>query len=195
MSKKNKITEESGEQNLHEVLSRPVGVVKLSNGGERLIIALDDEERRRIEEFLKLEEVKTFKAELHLVPLKHHEFRLTGVVKADVVHSCVLTNEPVPQKVSEEVDVTLVRANEVDRYMETVDKDGSLVLDIESDPPDPFEGDFIDLGAYALEFLSLGLDPYPRAQDAEFSEGDDPSDVRENPFEVLSQIKARMNPN
>jgi hypothetical protein len=57
------------------------------------------------------------------------------------------------------------------------------------DPPDPIIGGRIDLGALAAEFLSLGLDPYPRKPGVDFEapEGDAPGE--ESPFAALGKLR------
>ncbi|MEO1613255.1 MAG: DUF177 domain-containing protein, partial [Pseudomonadota bacterium] len=66
------------------------------------------------------------------------------------------------------------------------------------DPPEPL-GDGVDIGAVALEALALGVDPYPRAENAAFApvaaappgaaplEGDAPK-----PFAALAALKKSM---
>ena len=59
---------------------------------------------------------------------------------------------------------------------------------VADDAPEPLVGGMIDLGEVATEFLSLGLDPYPRKADAAFAtpaaEDDTP-----HPFAALAALK------
>ena len=58
----------------------------------------------------------------------------------------------------------------------------------EAEPPEPLVGGTIDLGAVAVEFLMLGIDPYPRKEGAEFAA---PSADLEgaHPFAALAALK------
>ena len=58
----------------------------------------------------------------------------------------------------------------------------------DNDPPDLIIDGHIDLGAVTVEFLALGLDPFPRKPDAKFSYID-PADQKENPFAKLITLK------
>ena len=57
-----------------------------------------------------------------------------------------------------------------------------------ADGPEPLIGGAVDLGAIAIEFLILGIDPYPRKPGAVFEAspaGDDPA----KPFAALAALK------
>ena len=59
--------------------------------------------------------------------------------------------------------------------------------DVKWDDPEPLVGGSVDLGAFATEFLMLGLDPYPRKPGAIF---EPPQDRKpdEGPFAALSKL-------
>ncbi len=65
--------------------------------------------------------------------------------------------------------------------------------DDQEDPPDPILDDTIDLGAVAVEFMVLGLDPYPRKPGVHFDdmvigEKDAPAP---SAFAALARLKDR----
>ena len=64
------------------------------------------------------------------------------------------------------------------------------IIDLDDDTPDPLVGGAIDLGAIASEFLTLGIDPYPRSPGASFSEPE-PAPEAPGPFAVLRQVNAK----
>ncbi len=67
---------------------------------------------------------------------------------------------------------------------------GEIEIDLEADdPPDLLESDVIDLSGYAVEHLSLDLDPFPRKPGAEFVTPADDADL--SPFAVLKAFKPR----
>lgn len=61
-----------------------------------------------------------------------------------------------------------------------------------ADPPDPITDGKIDLGTLASEFLTLGLDPYPRKPGVSFEPpgglGVDAA-ADESPFSILRKLK------
>lgn len=107
---------------------------------------------------------------------------VAGKVSARVGQSCVVTLEPIERDVDEAVDLRFAPAPEAGTPPEP--KAGE-------EPPEPLIGGKVDLGAIATEFLILGIDPYPRKSDAEFS----PPKVADDgthPFATLAALKKRL---
>ena len=107
---------------------------------------------------------------------------VAGRVTASVRQTCVVSLEPVANAVDEEVDVDFAPAREPRKAKE---------LDLEPAAPDveSMAGDAIDLGQLATEFLTLGVDPYPRKPDAAF-DGPTTGEAQENhPFAGLAALK------
>jgi hypothetical protein len=109
--------------------------------------------------------------------------RVTGEVDATVAQTCVVTLEPLLNDVHEVVDVVFdPDAPDAEGQMER-----GIVAVTDVDPPEPLSGGGIDLGAIALEFLLLGVDPYPRKPGAVF---DSPSaEPKESAFAALAALK------
>lgn len=117
---------------------------------------------------------------------------MDGRLKGVLVQACVVTLEPVPQRVDERVDLVFVpETSKLARI--APEGDGELHLDPEgADIPETFRGDTIDLGAILAELASLALDPYPRADGVEFSQHDtdpDPDGGKVSPFAALGRLK------
>lgn len=81
--------------------------------------------------------------------------RVTGRVFAAGDQACAVSAEPVPFALDEVVDLTFSEAVS-EEEVELVDLD---IL--------PLEDATLDLGEIAAQSLGLGLDPYPRAPDAD----------------------------
>jgi len=90
------------------------------------------------------------------------QLEMTATFKTEAVQSCVLTLEPVIQKIEVEFsgsytfdkrDVTLENAE----YVVSLDED---------DLPEVIEGGRIDVVHAVCEQIALALDPYPRAEKA-----------------------------
>ena len=113
---------------------------------------------------------------------------VAGTVEAEVGQTCVVTLEPVDNRVAEEVD--LLFSPDVAPSPEAVADEAHSVghTGDETDGPEPLVGGTIDLGAVATEFLMLGIDPYPRKEGAKF---DAPQSDLEgaHPFAALAALK------
>lgn len=163
--------------------SRPVKVDALPRDGLMQTVEATPAERAAIAEQQGLVDVAGLTATF-LLKRTGKGVRVTGAIHADVTQTCVVTLEPFPVTLDEPVDVRFARpAEERSGRRSEVE---TLALDAE-DPPDPIVGGRIDLGALAVEFLALALDPYPRKPGAEFIlplEEPPPA----SPFVVLAEI-------
>ena len=84
--------------------------------------------------------------------------RVTGLLRAEVVQRCVVTLEPLAADVDAQVDELFGPDTGT---MEIADTPYDEVT-----PPEPFDGDAIDLGELVAQQLALVLDPYPRKSDS-----------------------------
>ncbi len=110
--------------------------------------------------------------------------RVTGQVNARVGQTCVVTLEPIESDVQEFVDLKFAPSLALES---TSDTSGAA----EEDPPEPLSEGKVDLGAIAIEFLLLGIDPYPRKPGAEFSPLKS-EDGSAKPFAALEALKRRL---
>lgn len=108
---------------------------------------------------------------------------VVGKVSARVGQTCVVTLEPIENLVEEAIDLRFVPAAATPPTDVEPAQEGK-------EPPEPLVDGMLDLGAVATEFLLLGVDPYPRKQDATFTaparEDDSPK-----PFAALAALKNR----
>jgi uncharacterized metal-binding protein YceD (DUF177 family) len=127
-------------------------------------------------------------AELVVAPFRKAGFKVTGEVRAEVEQACVVTLDPVAESVREVIDLRFLPESEI----EPIDEDEiEIAIDAE-DPPEPITGSSVDLGVLTTEFIAVGLDPYPRAPDAEFTpfiEDDGSEDEVQSPFAGLASLK------
>ena len=108
----------------------------------------------------------------------------TGRVSATVGQTCVVTLEPVENEIEEEIDLVFapavapthgVEPGRRSRWRPTMRRNRWSTARV-------------DLGAIAIEFLMLGIDPYPRKPGAVFeapAAGDDTA----HPFAALAALK------
>lgn len=111
---------------------------------------------------------------------------LTGEFEADVVQACIITLQDVPSHVQSSVDVILLpREHKIFQGEEDMDPNQDY---------EPLDGDEVDLGEIAAQYLSLALNSYPRhpsvMQDSNFL-GATVSPGGIKPFDVLASLKSK----
>jgi hypothetical protein len=123
--------------------------------------------------------------------------RVSGGVSARVCQLCVVTLDPIEGDVEEAVDVIFDpnAAPKIDGAAGKAPPAGksaaktAVTVELGDDEtPEPLLGGTIDLGAVAIEFLALSLDPYPRKPGAKF-EAPTAEDESEHPFAALAKLR------
>ncbi len=161
--------------------SRPVDAVRLSGEGRSYDISATGEERAALARRFDLLTLERLDAQVRLVPLAGGFYRLTADIDAELIQACVATLEPVPSRLQESFSL----------LYGPVDAGSEIVLDAGAETVEPFEGDVIDIGEAVAQQLSLALDPFPHASEAEpanaiIFEGSPDID---SPFAVLSKLR------
>lgn len=120
--------------------------------------------------------LRSFSADLRLVPDEEGAIQVTGRMAAELEQECGITLVPVPQSVAEEVSWRLLPEG-----MEPTDGE---------DEPDDIESEqgVADLGEALAQQLSLAIDPYPRAPGAELPQGLGDQEAH-GPFASLLKLK------
>jgi hypothetical protein len=162
-------------------LSRPVAVADLPARGLEVRVEPTPAERAAVAKDLGLAGIDRLEGRYRLVR-NGRVVHVTGEVSAEVQQTCVVSLEPFPVTLTEPVDV---RFAEDARPSEREEEELS---EHDLDAPEPLMGGTVDLGALTTEFLSLGLDPYPRKPGVSFDYRD-PADVEPSPFAALSRLK------
>jgi len=174
----------------------PVDVRSVPLEGFDLALKADEKERCRLAADHGLLTVDEFLADFHLCPWKERGVRVQGHIKAMITQKCVITAEPVEKRINRFIDVVYMpRDSRLAKFPECENTQG-LFLDVdELDAPEIFEGNKIDIGAIAEEFLELAIDPYPRKPGASFEmfadkpEGDRGKEEIRSPFSILEHLK------
>lgn len=182
--------------------SFPVDVTSLPVVGRHYAIKADDAARARVAVRLGLQDVGALSASFELMPRAGGLVKVTGTVEASVTQTCVVTLAPLPADLKEEVEVTFttfpLKPAPKTKAGKVEDDEEELLALGEEDPPEEALDGLIDLGELAVEYMALGLEPYPRAPGAAF-EGPDwvgkgEKSQSENPFAVLAQLKKKEPP-
>ena len=155
----------------------PVAVEDIAETGLHIEIEAPAETRADIAKAAALLELHRLAAAFDLTR-QGARVHVTGQVNAEVGQTCVVTLEPIENEIEEAVDLTFAPAG---TGAPGKGKD---------EPPEPLIDGTIDLGAVAVEFLILGIDPYPRKAGAKFAPppGDDDG---AHPFAALEALKKR----
>ena len=171
----------------------PVNVRSLPVKGVRIKIDADEKERQKLKENHGLLSVDSFHADVHVSPWKKRGVRIKGKFEADIVQACVVTLEPIPEHVEEEVQSVFIPEDSKLVKYEELDHTGEVFIDAEGpDTPEVFHGDSIDVGAFLEEFFELSLNPYPRKEgvDGNYIEDTGNEEKEPSPFAVLKKLKS-----
>lgn len=145
-------------------------------------LAADETTRGRIVKALDLGSLTSLEADLTISPA-HIGWRMTGRVRAEAEQICGITLEPLPVQIDQSFVVNLIEDAAIAN-----DPSTEVEVTLDDDAPDVIEDGRIDLGQYAVEQLSLALDPFPRKPGAEFVQPEEPAEI--SPFAVLKQLRA-----
>jgi uncharacterized metal-binding protein YceD (DUF177 family) len=152
----------------------------------------DERECRALAKLWDILSVESLSADLKIRRWKKDGVKITGTLAARVTQACVVTLEPVPTEIAEEIDQIFVPEGSHLARMPANDQ-GEMLIDPEGpDIPDMFVGDTIDVGEVVAEFAAMGLDPYPRKAGVEFSGYGETAvaEKKPSPFAVLKTLKA-----
>jgi len=111
----------------------------------------------------------------------------SGRVVADVEQACVVTLEPVAERIEAELSVLLrPAARRQDDALDITDP-------FDEDEVEEIESGTIDVGRIVYEEIASRLDPYPRAPGADFDWKDEAAsesdEEKENPFAKLAALR------
>ena len=151
----------------------------------------NETEREAIARHLDVPAVERAVFAAEVLPWKRDGIRIAGHLDVELTQVCVVSLEPVPAHIDEPFEALLVP--EGSRLAAPREPTVEMTLDAEGeDAPETFSGDTIDLAETWLEFLTLALDPFPRAPGAELSVDD--GAAKPSPFAALAALKVANDP-
>lgn len=173
------------------LLHRPLEIGTIPATGIEEHVEASEAERNAIAAEHKLIAVKSLSADVDLRRSGDGLIMIDGRLRAEVVHTCVVSLEPAPQSIDEVFHVALASAGS-DEAPPPPKPGAEVMVDPEVDQPDVLYGPTIDLGAIVLEHFVLALDPYPRAPGARLPAdvATDEEDPARSPFAVLAGLKS-----
>lgn len=167
--------------------SRPVRIDTIGSAPRQMSIGADENERAALAKRFGIIEIGRLSADAALIRSGDH-VTASGTLIAEVAQSCVATNVPVPETVEEEFLIEFrpqpTRTSEEDE-IELSEREMDVVF---------YDGGSVDLGEAVAETLSLSLEPYPRASDAEalLREAGVKSEGEAGPFGTLAGLRDKL---
>ncbi len=149
-------------------LSRRIELKRLGTHEALHRVEASAAEREALARRFDLLSLERLEAEIRLKRVVGGMVRLTGHFVAQVVQACVISLEPVASTLEQNFSLLYGPS----------EPGTAVMVDLETDDAEPFDGDAIDIGEAVAQHLALSLDPYPRAPGATLDwEGDsaDPS--------------------
>lgn len=165
--------------------SRVVRLDQISEAGIVRQIAAGDAECEALARRFAIAAIESLAAKVSLRRTRKGDVRLEARIAARVVQDCVVTLDPVPGAIDEEVRL-LFRPVEEDTLRQK-----TVVIPSDEDF-EPFAGEALDIGEAVAVELALSLDPFPRSPGADTalgpgSAGDVSPGEAESPFRALDE--------
>ena len=135
--------------------SRPLRTATVPAAGLALRLEANAQECAAIAARLGLLALHGFVAELRLKPETAGGIRVEGDFSADLEQACVVSLEPVSQRVAESIALRIIPEGQ------TPTEDPDAIDEVET------EHGLAELGEVLAQHLALALDPYPRLEGAE----------------------------
>jgi uncharacterized metal-binding protein YceD (DUF177 family) len=170
------------------LFSRLVRVDALPREGHVVAIEATPTEREQLASLYRLPAIAALTATLRVDSSGRGGARVTGIVHGELTQLCVVSLEPFPALVDEDVDVRFAPQTAASSRSRSTAAEEALAFSLaDEDEPDHVIDGKIDLGALTAEFFALGLDPYPRKPDAVFDEARTNSEPMKSPFGSLAE--------
>lgn len=162
----------------------PVALADIPETGLAVAIAADEATCAAVARHAGVREISRLEGRFELSRLAGGRIKVDGEVGAQVGQNCVVTLEPVVSDVVERVDLVFAPVRD------DAEPDQQAAIDAGEDAPEPLEGDAIDVGALTVEFLILGIDPYPRKPGVSFEPRQPAESPETHPFAALAALKS-----
>jgi uncharacterized metal-binding protein YceD (DUF177 family) len=169
--------------------SRPVAVDTLGDAPRFINLEADEAERAALARRFDLPAIHRLSAEAEL-SRNGETVTAKGILKAAVTQSCAVTAEPVEAVVEEAFTISFQpppTPGAEDEEYELAEAEMDVIF---------YQGPEVDIGEAVAETLSLGLDPYPRAPEAEtaLKQAGVKSEEEAGPFGALAALRDQLKP-
>lgn len=176
--------------------SHPLIVDNLSTSESVFDLTAKPDERQALAQRYGVVSVDALSAVVVVTPLPGGDVAVKADYNADVVQACVVTLEPLSESLSGSFSMVFSE--------NPVDEDDGSEIEIDIDGPDPADAiidGVIDIGEAVAEHVALEIDPFPRAEGAQYDSPDNGEDAnagdlqRPNPFAKLAALKDKLEQN
>jgi hypothetical protein len=171
----------------------PVARDAIAETGRHFELVADPEVRARVARIAGLRDLPRFEASFDVTRQGAEGLHVTGRVSATVGQTCVVTLEPILNEIEEPIDLVFASSPQTQAAARTLvvtdagSGNGRRVAERNWNAPEPLSEGIVDLGALAIEFLILGIDPYPRKPGVVFEPpADDKAEA--GPFAALAKL-------
>jgi len=163
----------------------PITLEEIPETGRHVELEADAGVRAAVAKVAGLRDLPRLQASFDIARRGAEGLHVSGAVSATVGQTCVVTLEPIANEIAETVDLVFLPQRVPEPPGDAGEK--PKPRDVKWDDPEPLVDGRIDLGALAIEFLILGLDPYPRKPGTVFEspEHDAPDP---GPFAALAKL-------
>ena len=162
----------------------------MTDEGKSSLRSANPAEREAIARALIILACDSLDADYSIRRLSQGRYRLDGVLRASVTQTCVITLDPVPEKIEEAFEVEFWPPEMLEARAPSGEKGVLDGADVE-----PLAKNAIDVGRIVFELLSASLEPYPRKAGAAFewsgSEADAIETKPDSPFSVLDKLRPK----
>jgi hypothetical protein len=172
--------------------SRPFKIEDLRDKAADVDVTADAGECAALAAETGIPAIHALSARFHIAPARQGRVDVSGRIRARLTQVCVVTLDEFETELEEDIAVTFAPEAEAgraaERHAARPEEDGDASSE---EPPDAIVDGRIDLGAIAVEFFVLGLDPYPRKPGVEFEveTARTPESRDESPFAALGRLK------
>ncbi len=174
---------------------KPLRLAEVPPSGRSLHLQATEPEREAIAKRLNIVSVEALSADLTVKPMAGDNYRIDGRITGAVTRNCVVTLVPVGEAIDEEIGLVLrppLPQERDARHGRQPHEPMDLPVEGEEDS-EPYFGNEVDLGSLLVEYVALGLNPYPRAEGVEFTQHIEDDAGADSPFAVLEELKRRSN--
>jgi len=163
--------------------SRPIEVTTPGKRGRHFKFQATDDELAALARRYAVVAVNSLAAGCDIVPVRKGVFRMDGRFNARVVQLCVVSLDPVEEKISAGFTLMLQRA---------VRQQDQQTTDIDFMPDEEdiefLNSDIFDAGEIIAQYLSLEINPYPRAPGAR-NRDTGQKIIKEEDYHVVTKTK------
>ncbi len=169
----------------HE-FSRPITVEGIvSDKAMSVSIVASAEECAALAERFDLQSLSGLKGKVTILRVSEGKIiRVEGTIEAQAVQTCVVSLQAVPSRVRTAFDTYFTEDGDEGDAQD-------FSLELEDEVSDVMADGILDLGELVAQYLSLELDPYPRAPGVSLAAqlAESGTDIQNRPFQILQGLK------